>query len=346
MQRAEMRRLRRAALGRLHSAGSALLVLHSPKPKPEETLAGTPSTLGLCGRRPSPSQTRQAALAALPITQQPPRAMAWQASDFDWQPEALRAVRLQPDKPTAAQAPSGGSAEGQARASAGGGVPARRAAAASAACRRRRPLTPPGLQGIPPACCWVCHSASACNALQWPTSAVPTRHPFPQGSQPWAQPGGSESSDAGGRKTVRRASAGSGKKGRRSGRTPSVCQVEGCGVNLDSGKPFYRLQRICGAFARLGVTCGGRAGLLAILRRSCCLPPVRPRLFFAPSDNDWLLLVLLATGSLQPVSAHRRQMQQAALSTAAPLPTALPLPPLMLATPCHCALQSGTRGRR
>lgn len=32
----------------------------------------------------------------------------------------------------------------------------------------------------------------------------------------------------------------------RSGRTPASCQVEGCGVSLEGGKPFYRLQRICG----------------------------------------------------------------------------------------------------
>lgn len=41
--------------------------------------------------------------------------MAWRASDFAWQPEGLQAVRLSPDKKAHSQAPSGGSAEGQAR---------------------------------------------------------------------------------------------------------------------------------------------------------------------------------------------------------------------------------------
>lgn len=207
-------------------------------------------------------------------------------------------------------------------------------------------LRPPSLQGIPPACCWVCRCASACAAVQRPTFAAPTHHPFQQGSQPWAQPGGSESSDAGGRKTVRRASAGSGKKGRRSGRAPSVCQVEGCGVNLDSGKPFYRLQRICGAFARVGVTCGCWAGLLAI---SCAARAV------APSPAMLVLCVLCQPPAATTAAAASNCRLAASKCTQCSRQR--------VAWQCHCPsprhsfpscphpaaagpLQSGTRGRR
>ncbi|PRW32543.1 squamosa promoter-binding 8 [Chlorella sorokiniana] len=95
-----------------------------------------------------------------------------------------------------------------------------------------------------------------------------------QGSQPWSNPGGSESSDAGGAKAGCKSSVASGKKSRRSVRAPAICQVEGCGVNLENGKPFYRLQRICERHARAAVITDASGAALRFCQQCTRLHPL------------------------------------------------------------------------
>ena len=222
----------------LHFAGSTLRSRCTPKPKPTGSLAQR-GVRQVCARRPEPLHARSAVGGSAAI----PAAAAQRHG------VARQRLRL------AARGAAGGTlvARQEGRlpgtfwrqrrgpgASQGGGerVPAGAAAAAA-------PLTP--------ATCTPWARAQRLGTVGF--AAVHRRKalmrgwlctPPLQGSQPWTHPGSSDSSD-GGAKPARKASAGGSKKGRRPGRAPAVCQVEGCGVNLDGGKPFYRLQRICGA---------------------------------------------------------------------------------------------------
>ncbi|KAL4421436.1 hypothetical protein ABPG75_010727 [Micractinium tetrahymenae] len=67
-----------------------------------------------------------------------------------------------------------------------------------------------------------------------------------------------------------------GRKGRRprSGRTPASCQVEGCGISLEGGKPFYRLQRICETHARAQFVTDASGRALRFCQQCTRLHPV------------------------------------------------------------------------
>lgn len=211
--------------------------------------------------------------------------------------------------------------------------------------RRRRPLDTGHLRplgkGAAPGHCWVCCCAPQAGAHARLVCTSPL-----QGSQPWTHPGGSDSSD-GGAKPARKASAGGSKKGRRPGRAPAVCQVEGCGVNLDGGKPFYRLQRICGACVGavwLGLAQGGLVPpgllLLLLLLCRCGQPPYTRRACSANAgwSRRWSRQVpQAACVPRHPLPARAHPGPSAAPTL--PLrhfPWRPPLPPLA-PTPATCA---------